>query len=109
MPEMSERHSIAQKLKIEEEDFNVLKNILQKCVPQYEVRAFGSRVTGTHKPFADLDLVIMAKTPLDIETLGGLMEDLSESPLPFRVDVVDWSTLSLAFQKSIQNANLEIT
>lgn len=105
---MFKHHAIAQRLKIEEEDFNILKSILQKFVPQYEVHAFGSRVTDTSKPFSDLDVVIMTKNALDIATLGGLMEALSESHLPFRVDVVDWSNISPAFQRVIQQNYLHL-
>lgn len=66
---MSKNRSLAQPLKIDKEDFNILKSVLQKFVSYYEVRAFGSRVAGTSKPFSDLDLVIMTKRPLAITTL----------------------------------------
>lgn len=105
---MTKNRSLAQQLKIDEEDLNILKSVLQKFVPYYEVRAFGSRVTGTSKPFSDLDLAIMTKSPLDVTTLGALMEALSESHLPFRVDVVDWSNLSPAFRQLIHQNFLRL-
>lgn len=105
---MTEKATFAQQLKMDDEDFNVLKSILQKFVSDCEVRAFGSRVSGTSKPFSDLDLVIMTKSPLSFTTLGGLMEALSESRLPFRVDVVDWSNLSSAFRALIHRNFLRL-
>ncbi|MBS0358222.1 MAG: nucleotidyltransferase domain-containing protein [Proteobacteria bacterium] len=90
-------------LDIAPEDLEEVKKILQYCVPQYTVWAFGSRVTGKAKKFSDLDLVIMTDTRLDIHTLSKLRDVFSISDLPFKVDVVDWSSTREEFKKIIQN------
>lgn len=82
-------------------DFATVLKILQEHIPQYEVRAFGSRVTGTAKKFSDLDLVIMSKTPLPLLLLGDLADAFSESDLPIKVDLLDWSRIDEGFQKLI--------
>ena len=83
--------------------FKMVKHILNIHVPNYEVWAFGSRVTGTAKPYSDLDLVIITETPLPILDTAKLALDFSESDLPFKVDVLDWASLSKEFKKIIQN------
>ncbi len=67
-------------------------------LPQREVWAFGSRLKGTAKPHSDLDLVVRGDAPLDIATPARLAEAFAESDLPWRVDVVDWTTCSEAFR-----------
>lgn len=76
--------------------------ILQAHVPGRTVRAFGSRVQGTAKPFSDLDLAVMGDVPLDFRQLADLIDALAESNLPFRVDVVDWAVTSEAFRGIIE-------
>ena len=77
----------------------IVRNILQKQVPQYEVWAFGSRAKWTAKDYSDLDLCIVSDKPLSFSLLGALAEDFSESDLPWKVDVVDWATTSESFRK----------
>ena len=76
--------------------------ILADHVPEYEVRAFGSRVTGHAKPWSDLDLVVVGPALIHWNELGKLTEAFQESDLPFRVDVMDWNAAYPAFQKVIE-------
>jgi len=79
----------------------IVRGILQKHVPEYEVWAFGSRARGTAKKFSDLDLAIITEHPLSLDLCAGLSDDFSESDLPWKVDVVDWATTSDVFRKII--------
>jgi predicted nucleotidyltransferase len=54
--------------------------------------AFGSRVQGTARPYSDLDLVVIAGTPLPLTALAALADDFSRSDLPWKVDVWGWAT-----------------
>ncbi len=78
-----------------------VKDILAEHVPRCEVQAFGSRVTWTAKDYSDLDLVVIAREPLDQKTLGRLQEAFQESDLPMRVDVLDWHNISPSFRQVI--------
>ncbi len=91
------------KIEMQPDHWMIVRNILQKHVPQHEVWAFGSRVKGTTKPYADLDLAIITTQPLPPEVSAELHEDFSESDLPWRVDVVDWATTSASFRKIIES------
>lgn len=75
--------------------------ILAARVPECEVRAFGSRVTGKAKPYSDLDLAVVGACALDADTFRRLREDFEESELPFRVDVLDWHSISEEFRRIV--------
>lgn len=83
-------------------DWEIVRNILQKHVPQYTVWAFGSRARGKAKKFSDLDLAILTDEPLPLAALAALAEDFADSDLPFKVDVVDWARTDEAFRKIIE-------
>jgi len=85
----------------------IIKDIIKKNIPEYTVRAFGSRVTGKAKPYSDLDLVIMSPSPIDKKILYAAEEDFAESDLPFRVEILDWQTIPESFQKII-NTKYEV-
>jgi uncharacterized protein len=77
--------------------------ILQLLNGNYEILVFGSRMTGKHLPFSDLDICLKSKKaidPADLEELRGLLE---ESSLPFVVDLMDYSVLNETFKKLIDN------
>lgn len=89
-------------LDLQTEHLAEVRRILRLHVPGRTVRAFGSRVTGTAKPFSDLDLVVMGEVPLNFRQLAALKDAFADSNLPFRVDVVDWAATGEAFQKIIE-------
>ena len=68
-------------------DLEVVRSILREHVPEFEVRAFGSRVAWTARDMSDLDLALMTEVPLPLDRMGELKEALVESDLPFKVDV----------------------
>lgn len=83
----------------------IVEEILRQFVPECEVWAFGSRVTGKAGPYSDLDLAILSGAPLDFGLLGRLRDAFSESDLPFKVDVVDWATTDEGFRQIIHAAH----
>ena len=87
---------------IRPDHWDIVRNILLKHVPQYEVWAFGSRAKWKAKPYSDLDLAIITDKPLTLDVSASLSDDFSESDLPWRVDVVDWATTSESFRKIIE-------
>ena len=89
-------------LDIDAEDLEIVKTILAKYASGYEVWAFGSRVAQRARKFSDLDIAIITAEPLDLITYANLQMAFSESNLPFKVDIVDWSTTAGAFKEIIQ-------
>ena len=89
------------------EQLDRVARLLGAQVPECEVRAFGSRVSGGAKPYSDLDLVLLGPARLPLDRLAALREAFAESELPIRVDLVDWHALSEAF-RTIIAANCEV-
>ncbi|MFQ5560392.1 MAG: nucleotidyltransferase family protein [Nitrospinota bacterium] len=94
-------------IKIEKEHLNEVVTILGTFVPGCEVRAFGSRVTGSSFPYSDLDLVIVGEKKLEWKCIEDLKNAFSDSNLPIMVDVLDWHSISGNFQKLIEQ-NYEV-
>ncbi len=84
------------------QDLKTIKLILAEHVPDREVRAFGSRVTGTARPHSDLDLVIVGTVKLPQRLYYRLKEVFQESNLPFRVDILDWQRIAPEFRNIIE-------
>ena len=76
----------------------IVEEILARHLPP-DTRAyvFGSRARGTTKRWADLDLSLEGDAPLSLSVLGVLRDAFDESLLPWKVDLVDRSTVSEAF------------
>jgi type I restriction enzyme S subunit len=87
----------------------IIRDILQAHVPQYPVWAFGSRVKGTARPYSDLDLVIVTDEPLALGVSAALADALSESDLPWKVDLVDWTTTSASFRRIIEQEHVVVS
>lgn len=83
-------------------DLKTVQAILREHVPEYEVRAFGSRVQQTAKKTSDLDLAVVADKPLDAARMADLREAFSQSALPFKVDIVDLAKISESFRHLIE-------
>jgi predicted nucleotidyltransferase len=90
------------------EELRLLQSILKRYAPDFKVWAFGSRVTGMYKPYSDLDLALVGDAPISIETRAALSDALSESALPYKVDIVDWASTSKEFQQIIEKQKLVI-
>ncbi len=71
--------------------------------------AFGSRVDGSARRYSDLDVALVWDRPLDFDTMAALAEALSESDLPFTVDLVDAALLAPAFRARIAAAWVPLT
>lgn len=78
-----------------------VRRILQVHVPNCEVRVFGSRISGTSRPYSDLDLALVGPEPLPLATLEALRDAFSQSDLPILVDVQDWHRIAPGFQAVI--------
>ena len=89
-------------------DLKTAEAILRRYIPDREVRAFGSRVSGKVKPFSDLDLAVMGNVPLPAPVLADLKDAFSESDLPFKVDIVDWAETQENFRRIIDVASVVV-
>ncbi len=64
-----------------------------------KVFLFGSRATKENHRFSDMDIGIIPGKNFDEKILYALSEKLNESIIPFKVDVVNFSTVSQKFKE----------
>lgn len=69
-----------------------------------KVWVFGSRAAETHKPYSDLDLLLEATPSLSPRQLALIRDDLEESNLPYRVDIVADHELAADLRSEIHTA-----
>ena len=86
----------------------IIKNALKLHVPDRRVVAFGSRVKWTARDTSDLDLCVMGDDKISFETLAALRNELSDSNLPYKVDVIDWASIAPDFRKIVSAHCYEI-
>lgn len=87
-------HYPQQKLKKE------MKSIIDKYLDpsEYEVFFFGSRVSGKGSERSDIDVGIRGKGQIPWRTLASIKDEIDGLPLLYKVDVVDFSSVSEDFQ-----------
>ncbi len=89
-------------LDLREDHAAILRNVLRSYLPA-DARAyvFGSRARGGARRYSDLDLALEWDRPLGMDVIGQIAEALSDSDLPFKVDIVDLSVVEPAFRRRI--------
>lgn len=85
------------------DQLKLVRTIVEEHFPECEVRAFGSRANGTAKKHSDLDLALVGDALLARDRVYRLQDAFEESVLPFRVDVVDWHSISEEFRRVIED------
>lgn len=67
---------------------------------------FGSRARGDHHPFSDVDILI--EGPIPPHLLSTIEENLEESTLPMRVDLVSEPNLAETYRIGVMKDRVEI-
>jgi type I restriction enzyme S subunit len=87
---------------IREEHARILRDVLRRLLPpQARAYVFGSRVHGDARRYSDLDLALEWIRPLGLDRLGAIAEALSESDIPYKIDIVDLATVDPSFRSRI--------
>jgi predicted nucleotidyltransferase len=93
-----------------EDHRRLVLQILRAHLPERtSVWLFGSRATGRAKRYSDINLAIDAGRPLTLDEVARLAEALSESDLPYRVDLVDWQGLDDGWRQAIASERIALT
>lgn len=83
--------------KIEKQIKNIIFQFLDR--QKYQAFIFGSRAIGKSRKFSDYDVGILGKKPVLPENKILIEEALEESDIPYKVDIVDFSSVSEKFKK----------
>ena len=86
-------NNLSKKYGLTDRDIQTRNNILHKYPEVLLVHIFGSRAKGTSKPGSDIDLSIM-NMGANSNILHNLKNEFEESSLPYKVDLVDFHTLT---------------
>lgn len=84
---------------------DILKTIFEKHLAEQadiKVYLFGSRATGKFKEFSDIDVAIKSKDTNLKDKLFRIQDDLEESELPFKVDLLNWDEIAKEYLSNIK-------
>jgi predicted nucleotidyltransferase len=89
-------------LDLSEDHLAILRSVLAAHLPAgSRACVFGSRAHGGARRYSDLDLALEWSRPLGLDMLARIAEALSESDLPFKVDIVDLATVEPVFRARV--------
>ncbi len=86
---------------IKPEYFKMLTDIFDSYCPNAEIWAYGSRIKNEAHQGSDLDLVVKNFNAKD-KTIFELKNLISDSNIPFIVDIHEFNQLPESFQKEIE-------
>lgn len=93
---------IIKPIDVEDAHADIVQNALKKHLPEgVRVYAFGSRANWQAKRASDLDLAIDGDNTLK-RNIADLEEELSQSDLPYKVDIVDLNSIADSFRGAIE-------
>lgn len=75
------------------EHLRLVTDALQRYLPDCEVWAYGSRVSGYSWKYSDLDLVAVCRQPVNAMVKEDLLDELSETLIPYIIDLKDWNSI----------------
>jgi predicted nucleotidyltransferase len=85
-----------------EQHVAIVRDVLRRHLPTgTRAYVFGSRAHGGARRYSDLDLALESGQPLALDLIGEIADALSESDLPYRVDIVDLAAVEPGFRARI--------
>lgn len=100
------------KFGLTEEHYKILKAILIDRLKSHEAKVFvfGSRARGSHHPFSDIDIVFIEnpKKTIPQNEILIIKENLEESSLPIKVDLVNFNDLAKSYLHSVEKDKIEV-
>jgi uncharacterized protein len=85
-----------------------VRRIVREVLGNKEVTVylFGSWARGEATPCSDIDLAVESRTPLPAGLLARLREQLEESHVPYRIEVVDLGDADPVFRRRIREEGI---
>ena len=77
-------------------------NLILALLPNVKIYLFGSRARGTHHKWSDIDLALDAGSALPNVKIGEVKDVLAATNMPYKVDVLDFYTISADMQEMIK-------
>ena len=87
---------------LENEYKDKILGILTVLFPDAKIYIFGSRVGDNHAKYADIDIAIEEDKAIRPGRIGEAINMFAESAIPYKVDVVDYNSVSKDMQYFIK-------
>ncbi len=87
------------------------KSILKKSITKETlIWIFGSRVSSNYKPYSDLDIALQntSNKTISLKTLATIKADFIDSDLPWKVDVIDYNSISGIFKQNVDASKINL-
>ncbi len=83
---------------------NCIKNIIFNNIKNRDVEVilYGSRARGNAYRTSDFDIALMSEKKIQISLIRKIKEELEESTIPYKVDIVDVNTVDAALKTKIK-------
>lgn len=97
---------------LKESEFSFLKKHLVEPLKKQGARVyiFGSRVTGRHHRFSDIDLCYLAleTTPLPKSLISEINTFFEDSHFPYKIDLTNYLELAKSYLPRIDQEKIEL-
>ena len=81
---------------------SMLINIILKRLPKTKIYLFGSRAKGSSDSGSDIDLALDMGQKIEFKILWDIEDDITNSTLPYFVDVIDLHAVDQKFYLAIK-------
>lgn len=96
-------------MNLESKYINEIKNIISREINEdYKLYLFGSRALNNNRKYSDADILLETKNQIDFDSYLNIRSNLSESDIPYIVDISDKSRMDKEFFGMIENQLIEI-
>lgn len=91
------------KFGIKEDQWEMIDQLLVQPVKKQGGRIwiFGSRARGDYRTFSDLDVLVNSDLPFPAGFLSKIKQDLEESRITIKVDLVEFEDLAETYKENI--------
>ncbi len=98
------------KFGLNQKDWNLVSALVIEPLKKNGARVyiFGSRATGKNREFSDLDILYSIKDKPPLHTIGQIKDDIEDSHLPIKVDIVDLDELAPSYMEQILKERVEV-
>ncbi len=80
--------------------------IIHLRLPKVTVYAYGSRVNGKPRKYSDLDIALDDGRKIGLSVILQLKESLSETNIPFSIDIIDYHSIGPTFKRIVDNEKI---
>lgn len=86
---------------IDEESKRKIIAVIAALLPEAAIYLFGSRARGTHSQWSDIDIALDTGRKISRYEIGELMSMFEASNMPYKVQIVDFHSVSDDMRESI--------